>query len=252
MRSRRYPAPPLLPERPAEGETRPEAAAELERTYRGYRRSRRKQRSWSATNPGNIAIRTEVLAAILGIGFDPPQRGGDILDVGCGTGWLLGELARNTDPIRLSGVDLIAARVEAARSRIPEADVRLADARELPYENGRFEIVILLTTLSSMPDEDSVRRALKEAARVSSSTGIVICYEPRLPNPFNRSTLRISEASLAESLGPAITARAVTGFPPVARRLGSFTDRVYPVLASIAPTHRLSVHEPGTARRRHG
>jgi ubiquinone/menaquinone biosynthesis C-methylase UbiE len=252
MHSRRSPAPPPLPERPVEGEAQSEGAAELEETYRGYRGSRRKQRNWSASNPGNIAIRAEVLAAIREIGFDRPQPGGYVLDVGCGTGWLLGQLARNKDPIRLSGVDLIAARVEAARSRVPEADVRLADARELPYENGRFEMVTLLTVLSSMPDQDSVRRALEEAARVSSSTGIVVCYEPRLPNPFNRSTLRISAALLAESLGPAISAKAVTGFPPVARRLGSLTNRVYPVLASLAPTHRLSVHEPGTARRRHG
>jgi ubiquinone/menaquinone biosynthesis C-methylase UbiE len=190
-----------------------------------------------------------VLAAVLELGFESLQRPGAVLDIGCGTGWLLGELARIADPTRLSGVDLIAARVDAARSRVPEADVRVADARELPYEDESFELVTLLTTLSSMPSGDPVTLALDEAARVSSPTGIVLCYEPRIPNPFTRSTTRISGASLAESLGPAVRTQALTGFPPVARRLGPLTGRLYPMLASLAPTHRLTAHEPGGAPR---
>jgi ubiquinone/menaquinone biosynthesis C-methylase UbiE len=191
-----------------------------------------------------------LLTSIVELAGERLESGGDVLDVGCGGGWLLAELGRTgVAAERLHGVDLIAARVDAARSRVPEADVRLADARKLPYEDGRFELVTLLTTLSSMPNEDSVTRALKEAARVSSPTGVVLCYEPRVPNPFNRSTTRISGASLAESLGPAVTDQALTGFPPIARRLGPLTGRVYPVLASLAPTHRLTAHEPGAAQR---
>ena len=73
MHSRRFPAPPPLPERPVvKGKAQPEGAAELEQTYRGYRGSRRKQRHWAASNPGNMAIRAEVLAAIREMSFDRP------------------------------------------------------------------------------------------------------------------------------------------------------------------------------------
>jgi ubiquinone/menaquinone biosynthesis C-methylase UbiE len=203
-------------------------------------------------NPGNAAIRAELLAAVLDLAGKRLEGRGHVLDVGCGTGWLLGELARIVEPKRTHGVDLIGERIEATRARVPGADVRLADARDLPFEDGRFELVTLVTALSSMPGDDSIARALDEAARVTSPKGIVLCYEPRLPNPLNRSTVRISAETLEESLGAASSTRALTGFPPISRRLGPLTDRLYPVFASLVPTHRITVHEPGAARRSRG
>lgn len=178
--------------------------------------------------------------------------GGQILDVGCGGGWLLDDLSqRGVAAERLHGADLIESRVEAARKRVPGADIRFADARALPFEDGRFDSVTLLTTLSSMP-ESSIGPALKETRRVLSPSGVVLCYEPRIANPFNRSTVTISPEILEHSLGPAASAAALTGFPPLARRLGRLTPRLYPALARLAPTHRITIHEPGAVPRRPG
>ena len=170
------------------------------------------------------------------------DRGIDILDVGCGGGWLLAELSiRGIAPGRLHGIDLIPQRVAAARSRVPRADISRADARSLPFEAGRFGLVTMLTALSSMP-KDAVEPALHEAKRVVADSGIVICYEPRIANPFNRATATISSEVLARTLGPAKASVRLTGFPPAARRLGRHTDRLYPPLARFAPTHRLTAH----------
>lgn len=173
-----------------------------------------------------------------------------MLDVGCGGGWLLAELARNgVAPARLHGIDLIPERVKAARSRLPEADIGRADARSLPFEDGRFELVTLLTCLSSM-QEEAVGPALREAARVLTPGGRVLCYEPRISNPFNRATLTISAQVLEAALGPPSASVGLTGFPPLARRLGPLAPHLYPLLARVAPTHRLTAHEPGAVRRR--
>jgi SAM-dependent methyltransferase len=230
-----------------------EEADRLEALYDRYAASQRKRRDWAAANPGNVAIRRELLEAVLELAAAPLRDGGLVLDVGCGSGWLLGELARrDVDPGRLHGVDLIERRVEAAARRVPGASVRRADARALPFGERSFGLVVLLTALSSMPSEEAVAAALAEAARVVAPGGLVLCYEPRFPNPLNRSTRQIAAHDLAASLGAPVASRSLTGLPPLARRLGGATGRLYPVLARIAPTHRLTAHSPAGAPRPRG
>jgi len=94
--------------------------------------------------------------------------------------------------------------------------------------------------------------SLGEAARVVAPGGLVLCYEPRFANPFNRSTRPIAGRDLEASLGAPLASRSLTGLPPLARRLGPATDRLYPALAWLAPTHRLSAHSPGGAPKPRG
>lgn len=228
-------------------------AKRLEAVYGRYAASRRRRRQWAASNPGNAAIRGELLEAVLELAAAPLRGDGAMLDVGCGTGWLLAELAaRGVDPGRLHGVDLLEARVEAAGRRLPGAKVEQADARALPFPDECFELVVLATALSSMPNGEAVADALAEAARVVSPTGLVLCYEPRFPNPLNRATRRVGGPELTAALGPPVASRSLTGLPPLARRLGGATGRLYPPLARVAPTHRLTAHSPGVVPRRRG
>jgi SAM-dependent methyltransferase len=223
----------------------PPQRSRLEETYEGYARSPRARRKWAADNPGNIEIRAELLDAIVELAAIQLSGDGPILDIGCGGGWLLEALVeRGITEKRLFGVDLIPNRVEAARRRAAGADVRRADARSLPYENRSFAVVAMLTSLSSMGGPEGIEQALAEAARVVASDGLVLCYEPRLWNPFNRATVLVGSRQLRSALGPPVAVRALTGFPPLSRRLGSRTALLYPSLARLAPTHRLSAHSP--------
>jgi 2-polyprenyl-3-methyl-5-hydroxy-6-metoxy-1,4-benzoquinol methylase len=71
----------------------------------------RKRHAWSATNPGNAAIREELFAAV---SQWIPEHG-RILDAGRGTGWLLSRLAEGGVPTRrLAGLELIPASAAAA------------------------------------------------------------------------------------------------------------------------------------------
>ncbi|QIG45420.1 class I SAM-dependent methyltransferase [Nocardioides anomalus] len=83
-----------------------------------------------------------------------PERRGSALDVGCGRGGLLARLAGAFDHV--SGIDVDAEMVAAARVRVPRADVRresLLDAR------GRHDLVTVVATLHHVPLEDGLRAA---------------------------------------------------------------------------------------------
>jgi SAM-dependent methyltransferase len=197
---------------------------------------------WAADNPGNLAIRAELLDLFRREVGDR-LIAGQLLDVGCGAGWLLVELDRGgVAQERLHGVELIENRIAAARHALPRADVRRADARRLPYESGDFDVVTMFTVLSSLPDATSVRAALAEGRRVLAPGGVLLVYEPRRPNPLNKATRLITARDLDRALGRGWSEAPLTVLPPLARRLGARADRLYPILARVRPllTHRLA------------
>jgi len=213
----------------------------LSHTYARYRGSRRKRRAWAADNPGNVAMRDELLERLIDRA-GPQLRTGDVLDIGCGTGWWLRALAdRGVPPTRLHGVDLLDERLTAAAKRVPGAELQRADARELPYAGGSFGVVLLFTVLSSMATRGDVLTALSEARRVLAPDGVLLCYEPRVPNAFNRSTRHIGRRDLDRALEPGWDSIPVTVLPPLSRRLGRLTGWTYPRLARarVLLTHRL-------------
>jgi SAM-dependent methyltransferase len=193
-------------------------------------------RKWRADNPGNIAIRGEVAAAML-----PLVPGdGELLDAGCGTGWWLERLlAAGVAPERLHGLELDPGRVAAARVRAPGSTVVEGDLRALPYADGRFAGVFLLTVLSSTEDP---RSAAAEAWRVLAPGGVLVVWEPRVPNPLNRRTRVVDRTLLREVTGAEADGRTLTLVPALARRLGPLTAAWYPRLAALPPlrTHRLA------------
>lgn len=218
-------------------------ADRLESTWRRYRRSERKRRAWDRANPGNAAIRDELLGLIWEVSGAQIRRG-PVLDVGCGGGWLLRALASRGVPEGLLwGVDLLGERIGEATVALPGAHFDVADARRLPHGEGSFSAVFMITLLSSLADRVSVGAALEEALRVLSPGGALLCYEPRVPNPLNRATRMVGRRELRAVLGVEPKSHRLTVLPPLARRLGRFTPTLYPALARVPPlrTHRLAV-----------
>jgi SAM-dependent methyltransferase len=87
------------------------------------------------------------------------------LDVGCGPGVLLIELARRLGPKRVAGVDPSAPFVEAARAMVPDADVRLAAAEELPFADGSFDVVLSQLVVNCMSDAETGVAEMRRVAR---------------------------------------------------------------------------------------
>jgi SAM-dependent methyltransferase len=100
-------------------------------------------------------------------GVEPGMR---VLDVGCGPGALAERLAS------LAGSELVAAAdpsepfVAACAERVPGADVRRADAEELPWRDGAFDAALAQLVVNFMRD---AALGVAEMRRVVRSAGIV-------------------------------------------------------------------------------
>jgi SAM-dependent methyltransferase len=143
----------------------------------------------------------------------PPTR---ILDLGTGTGIAARVLANRYSNARVVGVDLAPAMVEEARRLLPaelEARVRydVADAAALPFEDGAFDLVVLLNMIPFF----------EELARVTASDGAVAIASsagPETPIYVPPETLRARLAPLGFTDFEEVAAGQGTAF--VARKSG--------------------------------
>ena len=96
--------------------------------------------------------------------------GGDVLEIGVGTGLVAAALRREAPALRLAGVDVAAAMLDRARDRLPGGLVR-ASALRLPFPDARFDAVVAVHVLHLVPD---LATTLAEAARVLRPGGRVV------------------------------------------------------------------------------
>lgn len=118
---------------------------------------------WARTEDQQVPTYEE---AIRRVGIEPGQR---VLDVGCGSGVFLRLAAdRGAKPF---GVDASEALVAVARSRAPDADVRVAEMERLPYADDMFDLV---TGFNSFFFAADMVAALREAGRVAKTGAPVV------------------------------------------------------------------------------
>jgi len=123
---------------------------------------------WLGRLHQQIADRTADLALTAA---PAPRR---ILDVGCGTGYLLRQLdARCPDAVELTGVDPAPAMIEAARAAAAGERLRrlAGTAEDLPFPAGSFDLVVSTTSFDHWADQ---RAGLRECARVLAPGGWLV------------------------------------------------------------------------------
>jgi len=85
------------------------------------------------------------------------QPGERVLDVGCGTGALTSVLAEIVGAELVAGVDPSEPFVERARERVPGADLRVAPAEALPFEDDTFDVAFAAGFSSIRQFNDTIR-----------------------------------------------------------------------------------------------
>jgi ubiquinone/menaquinone biosynthesis C-methylase UbiE len=131
-------------------------------------RARRYDKDWRGRLHHQIADRTADLA----LSCVPAPR--QILDVGCGTGYLLGQLAaRSPQADALAGIDAAPAMIEVARSAATDGRVRfvVGTAERLPWPDRTFDLVVSTTSFDHWADQ---RAGLAQCARVLAPGGYLV------------------------------------------------------------------------------
>jgi SAM-dependent methyltransferase len=105
-----------------------------------------------------------------------------VLDVGCGTGYFSHRMTE-FGAVATTGVDLMPERIEQAHRRYPEARFVCANAAELPFAEGEFDVVTQFTCLSSVLDPALRAGIAAEMSRVLRPGGIVLSFDIR-PAPY--------------------------------------------------------------------
>ncbi len=122
---------------------------------------------WLGRLHQQIADRTADLALTLA----PAPR--HILDVGCGTGYLLRQLAARCPQAELAGIDPAPAMIEAARAAAGGDRLQLVagTAEDLPWPAGTFDLIVSTTSFDHWADQQA---GLAQCARVLAPGGWLV------------------------------------------------------------------------------
>jgi len=93
------------------------------------------------------------------------KEGVRVLDVGCAKGFMMYDFKQLMPSMHIEGLDISTYAYENA---LPEMKpfITLGNAKELPYGDNSFDLVICINTIHNLP-LDECRQALKEIERVS-------------------------------------------------------------------------------------
>jgi ubiquinone/menaquinone biosynthesis C-methylase UbiE len=125
--------------------------------------------------------------------------GSNVLDIGCGTGHLAGELMQRG--YAAWGVDLSEAMVEYAREHYDPDRFRVGDIEQIPFPDNTFDAVMCLGVMEYLEKDEP---ALREMWRVLKSGGHAVITTPSLVCPFFHMDMAVQKMRVA--------ARPLVGF----------------------------------------
>jgi SAM-dependent methyltransferase len=145
--------------------------------------------------------------------FLAAPRGGEWLDVGCGTGALSETALDDGGAGTITGIDPSAGFIGFARERLDgrAASFDVGDAQDLPYAPAYFDVVVSGLVLNFVPDADLAVREQHRVLKRGGMAGAYVWDYPRM-----EMMARFWEAAIAVDPGEV---------PDEALRFSRWTDR---------------------------
>jgi SAM-dependent methyltransferase len=100
-----------------------------------------------------------------------------LLEIGCGTGYVLSGIASALPALRLSGSEIFSNALGFAASRVPRARLFQMDARRIPFEN-EFAVVGAFDVLEHIAEDEAV---LAQMHRAVAPGGGILLTVPQHP-----------------------------------------------------------------------
>ncbi|MGH6777881.1 MAG: methyltransferase domain-containing protein, partial [Bradyrhizobium sp.] len=177
----------------------------------------------------------------------PAQPGMRILDAGCGSGSMAREIAKAASAAVVVGIDLRDKYIDYARRRAEAEGLRnltfeTGDVRELPFQDGAFDIVWTKYLLQWVTDPI---RAVREFARVLKPGGLLVSanfdgfgvtHEP--PDPAIQPMTEFIFNGLVDPFIGRKMAGMCRGCGLIVIDVKMEADRVFTVIGKIDPERR--------------
>lgn len=94
------------------------------------------------------------------------KRGSRVLDIGCAKGFLLQDFLEEVPGIEIAGLDISEYALRNSSEHV-RPYLYLGNAKELPFPNDSFDLVISICSLHNIMDLDETEQSLREIQRVT-------------------------------------------------------------------------------------
>lgn len=205
---------------------------------------------YARTNPFELCCQHErefrmmLLLSDAGLGSLANKR---VLDVGCGNGSTLRLLLEyGAQPANLFGIDLLEDRIERARALNPQMNFHCANATEIPFPEGSFDLAIQFMSFSAILDAGLRAAVAREIQRVLAPGGRFLWYDFMFNNPKNPDVMGMKRREIRRLFpGYRMVGRRMILVPPLGRVVARISYPLYHLLAQIRPlcTHYLCLLE---------
>jgi SAM-dependent methyltransferase len=166
--------------------------------------------------------RNRLIVAMLERYFPRPER---VLELGCGTGFVLAAIHERFPNASLTGGELFTEALAVARSRVPSAELVQVDGRDLPFVE-EFDVAAAFDVLEHIREDEAVLQGIARAVRPGGGLIVTVPQHQALwsaVDDYSHHVRRYSRGELVAKL-----ARA--GF--VIRRVTSFMSILLPAMVA--------------------
>ena len=94
-----------------------------------------------------------------------------VLDVGCAKGFMVYDLKKLIPDAHVEGIDISNYAIENCMKEVKD-HLRVGDAKNLPYDDNEFDLVISINTIHNL-EIDDCGKSLREIERVSKKNSFV-------------------------------------------------------------------------------
>jgi SAM-dependent methyltransferase len=141
-----------------------------------------------------------------------PKR---LLELGCGTGFVLAAIRERFPDAVLTGAELFVEALDVARARVPSAELIQVDGRALPFVD-EFDVACAFDVLEHIRDDEVVLDELARAMRPSGTLIVTVPQHERLwsaVDDYSHHVRRYSRRELVRKLERAdFRVRRITSF----------------------------------------
>lgn len=124
--------------------------------------------------------RDRLLRELAAKNLSKPLASAEVVDVGCGYGWLLDTF---DGAGQLCGSDISEHAIEMARSRHSNRDYRVADLLDGPPFEGTFDVILAVNLIEHLTDPEAGINSIRE---LSAPGSIVLVHLPVVDNRWGQ------------------------------------------------------------------